>query len=119
MRTHDGISRLAWWAPALAALLLSGCAGVSPDGGLAPVRQLTGPHLRQDVQLNHTPASQAAVQARVAELLAGPLSMDDAVQVALFNNRGLQAALADVGVAEAELVAVSRLPNPAFSFARL
>jgi outer membrane protein TolC len=55
---------------------------------------------------------------RVDELLGKPLSMDDAVQVALLNNRGLQAAYADLGITEAEIVQAGRLPNPGFSFGR-
>jgi outer membrane protein TolC len=56
---------------------------------------------------------------RVVELLAQPLSMDDAVQLALLNNRGLQADLHELGIAEADLVQAGRLPNPGFGFGRL
>jgi outer membrane protein TolC len=41
------------------------------------------------------------------------------VQVALLNNQRLQAAFADLGVAEADLVQAGRLRNPGFSFGRL
>jgi outer membrane protein TolC len=44
--------------------------------------------------------------------------VDDAVQVALLNNRGLQATFQELGIAEADLVQASRLPNPGFAFAR-
>jgi outer membrane protein TolC len=54
----------------------------------------------------------------VDELLGKPLSMDDAVQVALLNNRGLQAAFQELGITEAEVVQAGRLPNPGFSFGR-
>ena len=60
-----------------------------------------------------------AIDRRVTELLAQPLTADSAVQVALLNNRGLQATYQELGIAEAELVQASRLPNPGFSFARL
>ncbi|RPI42904.1 MAG: TolC family protein, partial [Betaproteobacteria bacterium] len=43
----------------------------------------------------------------------------EAVQIALLNNPGLQAAYADVGIAEAHLVQASRWRGPTFSFARL
>jgi hypothetical protein len=56
-------------------------------------------------------------QAR-GELLAKPLSVDDAVQVALLNNRGLQADFQELGITEAEVVQAGRLPNPGFSFGR-
>jgi outer membrane protein TolC len=41
------------------------------------------------------------------------------VQVALQNNRGLQARLQQLGITEAELQQASRLPNPGFSFGRM
>jgi len=46
------------------------------------------------------------------------LSVDDAIQIALLNNRGLQAAFAELGIAESELVQAGRLKNPGFSFSR-
>jgi len=60
-----------------------------------------------------------SIDRRVTELLTQPLTADSAVQVALLNNRGLQATYQEIGIAEAELVQASRLPNPGFSFARL
>ena len=50
--------------------------------------------------------------------LAEPLSEEGAVQVALLNNRGLQAAYNDLGVSEAEYVQTSLPPNPAITVGR-
>jgi len=55
----------------------------------------------------------------VKQLLAKPLTPDSAVRIALLNNKGLQAAFAELGVAEADLVQAGRLRNPGFSFGRL
>jgi outer membrane protein TolC len=41
------------------------------------------------------------------------------VQLALLNNRGLQAAYARLGITEAELVQAGRLPNPGIRFGRM
>jgi outer membrane protein TolC len=57
-------------------------------------------------------------EARVDALLARPLSVDDAVQIALLNNPGLQAALNTLGIAEADWVSAQRLPNLGFSIGR-
>jgi outer membrane protein TolC len=54
----------------------------------------------------------------VRELLAKTLSVDDAVQIALLNNRGLQASLATLGIADAELLEASRLHNPGLTLTR-
>jgi outer membrane protein TolC len=104
----------------LVAALLAGCASFSGDGGFGPVESAAQQRLGKEVRWARTADEQARSDARVAELLAKPaLSMDDAVQVALLNNRGLQASFAQLGISEAELVQAGRLPNPGFSFGRL
>lgn len=104
---------------AAAALLMSGCASFSPDGGFGAVQQLTQERTGQTpIRLNQA-AGQATPQARIAELLKAPLSADSAVELALLNNRGLQASFADLGIAEADLVQAGRLRGPSLSFARL
>jgi outer membrane protein TolC len=98
---------------------LAGCAGFSTDGGLGPAQQAARQHLGgKDVVWARDAQTQARLDERVAELLREPLSADAAVQVALLNHRGLQAEFHDLGLAEAELVQTSRLPNPGFSFGR-
>ena len=77
----------------LALLTLNGCANFSADGGMGEVRQLA------------------------EQRLGAPATLD--VQVALLNNRGLQAAFAELGITEAEVVQAGRLPNPGFSFGRV
>ncbi len=102
----------------LAATALGGCASFSPDGGFARVEQAARDHLGKELRWSRTTADQDGIDQRVAELLAKPLSVDDAVQLALLNNRGLQATFQDLGIGESELVQASRLPNPGFSFGR-
>jgi outer membrane protein TolC len=102
-----------------AALLLAGCASFSPEGGFAPVEQSAKERLNKDIAWARSAEQQERIDTRVAELLKQPLSADDAVQVALLNNKGLQATYFELGIAEAELVQSGRLPNPGFSFARL
>lgn len=104
---------------AAAMLVLAGCASFSADGGIASVQTVAKERLGQDVRWARDDNERREMDQRVAELLAQPLTMDGAVQVALFNNRGLQAAFFDLGVTEADLVQAGRLPNPGFSFGRL
>ena len=101
-----------------AALALAGCTTVSPDHGFGPVEQAAKGRLGADVAWPQSDADRYRVAARVSELLARPLAVDDAVQVALLNNRGLRAAFHELGIAEADLVQAGRLPNPGFAFAR-
>ncbi len=107
-----------WAAAAAAVMVLSGCAHFSPDGGFAPVAQTVKQQTGQDVRWVRSDAEQRQTDQRVAELLAQPLTGDAAVQLALLNNRGLQAAFFDLGISEAQLVMAGRLPNPGFGFGR-
>ena len=106
-------------AIALAALLLTGCAAFSPDRGLDAVSAITRERTGVPVRLLQSDADADATQAAVAQMLAVPLSADSAVRIALMNNRGLQASLAELGVAEADMVQAGRLRNPGLSFSRL
>ena len=106
-------------ALAAAALLLSGCASFSPDGGFGAVQQLTQERTGQTPARLTGPADQASAQARITELLKAPLTADSAVELALLNNRGLQASFAELGIAEADRVQAGRLRGPSLSFGRL
>lgn len=102
-----------------AAALLAGCATTSPDAAIAPVRE----QLRQatGTTVERWPDAQAPSDAnrqRIDALLAAPLTADGAVALALLNHRGLQADLAELGITQAELAQVTRLPNPGVSYAR-
>ena len=112
--------RLALPALIVGAAVLGGCASFSSDGGFAAVEKTARDRLGKDVQVQwaRSDADQDSIAKRVGELLSRPLTVDDAVQVALLNNRGLQATFQDLGISEAEVVQAGRLPNPGFSFGR-
>ncbi len=103
---------------ALLTFSLGGCATFSQDGGFGAVERAVKERSGKDVVWTKTDDQRDSVAKRVAELLAKPLSADDAVQVALLNNRGLQAEFAELGISEASLVQAGRLPNPHFSMLR-
>ena len=104
---------------ASAVLVLAGCASYSPDGGMGRVSDLTKERTGQSVALQRADQDSSAARLRVADLLKQPLSADTAVELALLNNRGLQANLQQLGIAEANLVQAGRLPNPLLSFGRM
>ncbi len=105
-----------WTLPPAAMLLatLAGCASFSPDGGIARVGALSSERIGHAVERDGP-----QTRARVDALLAEPLSVDAAVQLALLNNKRLQVALAELGIAEADLVQAGVLRNPKLSFGRL
>jgi len=108
-----------WGLAALSVATLSGCASLSADGGLDQVSHLTRERIAQPIALQRNAAQTETAQARISELLKAPLSVESAVEVALLSNHDLQAQLANLGIAEADLVRAGRLRNPGFSFGRL
>lgn len=98
---------------ALTALLLGGCASLTPEQNLADVQQLTeGRTAGAAVTLSR---DQNATQAAINELLKTPLSAEGAVRIALLNNPGLQSALATLDISDAARAQAGSAPNPHFS----
>jgi outer membrane protein, heavy metal efflux system len=48
----------------------------------------------------------------VRRLLRKPLTPENAVQIALFNNRSLQATIEEIGLSQADLIEAATIPNP-------
>lgn len=117
MSTQSIIPPLRTIAAAAVALALSGCASFSKDGGLDAVSAMTAERIGQDLRLPQAADADPA-SPELARLLQSPLSADDAVRIALLNNRGLRASLAALGVAEADLVQAGRMRNPGVGFSR-
>src|SRR6266542_2205897 len=100
---------------AAVAMSVSGCASLSPDAGFKDVQALSAARLEQRVQWNRGPEDDKAAAEVTQNLLAQPLNADAAVQIALLNNRGLQATYGELGIAQAEVVSAGRLANPLVS----
>jgi outer membrane protein TolC len=102
-----------------AALALAGCQTFSPDGGMSPIAKFTGSQLGKDVTVIKSDEDAAAARSAVERLLKRPLTADAAVQIALLNNRGLQAAYNELAIAEAGKVGASLPHNPVVSLSRM
>ena len=61
-------------------------------------------------------AHEQALQ-EVRQLLRQPLTVDTAVQIALLNNRSLQATFEEIGLSTADLIEAATFPNPRFDLA--
>ena len=96
----NGPSRLA--GAVLVGLLAAGCAKFTGDGGMAPVSEGVRREIGKDVAKHVSPEDLRRAHQHVQAMLTEPLSEDAAVQIALLNNRGLQAAYNDLGISEAE-----------------
>ena len=79
------------------ALLLGGCSVFSPDGGMQPVMKFASAELGKEVAAIRSEDNARAARGTVERLLKRQLTANAAVQIALLNNRGLQAAYNELG----------------------
>jgi len=103
----------------LGALLIftSGCTTVSLNAGFSDVS--TGVEERGAGKIFWNSGTELDKEAgeKLRSLLNNKLTADEAVQIALLNNRELQALYSDLGVAQADLVQAGLLNNPIFDAA--
>lgn len=112
--TPQTILKARLWLLAGAFVLLSGCAIVDP----APDYTRTAKLVEQATGhggLYRLEGDAVATKNRVATLLLGGLSLEDAVEVCLLNNASLRAGSLDVGLAHADFVQSGLLSNPSIN----
>src|SRR5688572_8733043 len=100
--TMDGCGRRALAGMLLA--LSAGCATLPEDGGFGPVQRIAQERLKADTAWVRSDTDAVRTNEMVKKLLAPRVTAESAVQIALLNNRGLQATYAELGIAEADLV---------------
>lgn len=93
-------------------LLITGCASVRPSADYDRASDHAAEATAADSGLIGFPAEEPPVQDRIAGRLAGGVSMEEAVEIALLNNRDLQAAFYDIGISRADVVQSGLLANP-------
>ena len=102
-----------------AMLVLAGCASVNIDQAVKDANDTTTTFTQGKLELSRTDQQVQARQQLSTELLAKPLSMDDAVQLALANSPGVQALLAQSWSSLSQASQVGRMTNPIFTFERV
>jgi cobalt-zinc-cadmium efflux system outer membrane protein len=120
MTTHDRSSTqlrraLPLIAAALGLAVLGGCATVQRDARFPQAQEAASSRLEKNVVWNRDSEQDKHAKEAVRRLLQRELSVDAAVQVALLNNRNLQAQFENLGIAQADLVEAGLLDNPVFS----
>lgn len=96
----------------LALLLLAGCQTLSPEGSFYEVADTVEGRLGQQISWDAGQYADPYVRSTIENLLVRPLTAETAVQIALLNNRDLQAVYADLGIAQANLVQAGLWKNP-------
>jgi outer membrane protein TolC len=86
---------------------------------MGAVNGVIAPELKTGALKISTDEAAGEAVVRTRELLKSTLSADGAVRIALLNNKGLQAAYNELGIAEAVMVEASLPPNPTFSLSHI
>ena len=92
--------------------VITGCAQVPRKGGFQDVQRMVDERMDYRVSWNQGLPEDREVQQVVESLLEKELTVDSAVQIALFNNARLQATYEELGVTQAEVVQAGLLKNP-------
>ncbi len=119
MNIHHTLRRLRPLGTWFVLALLSGCSVLSSDTGLTEVRKLSKREDGTVLIYKHTGDDATSIASQTGALLGKPLDPAAAVTIAMLNNRNLQAAYAELGIADADLAQAGRLANPVFSFGKL
>jgi len=97
------------------AFSLAGCATVDPAQSFSLVQDTLAARVDGEVKWKAGVPDIPGAREAIDRLLAHPLSADDAVRIALVNNRRLQADFERLGIAQADLVEAGLLDNPVLS----
>lgn len=88
----------------------AGCAHVNPQPDFE--RTTSGIRDRLAIDDVYDPTVEAQIEGKVGALLADGVTADEAVTIALLNNRGFQARFQSIGVSRADVVQSGLLTNP-------
>ncbi len=91
---------------------LAGCASLNPEKDLKKVYEYNKSILPVTDDSVFDPDEIDVVSQRVAELLEGGLTADEAEQIAVLNNKEIEAAYFEIGISRAELVQSTTIGNP-------
>jgi cobalt-zinc-cadmium efflux system outer membrane protein len=98
-------------------VFVSGCASVALNAGFDDVSATVEERGGLKIFWNNGTDLDKDAAEKLSSLLKGKLTAEQAVQIALLNNRDLQAVYSDLGVAQADLVQAGLLANPIFDAA--
>jgi outer membrane protein TolC len=101
------------------ALLIAGCATVQIDDAVRRANAQTTSFSQGKLELARSTEQQQARARLTDQLLAEPVSMDAAVQIALANSASLQALLAQSWADLSAAYQAGRIANPLFTFERM
>jgi cobalt-zinc-cadmium efflux system outer membrane protein len=93
-------------------LFAAGCAQIPKEAGFNEVQGLVEERVDYRLQWNQETEADRDVEKSIEQLLQNELTPEAAVQIALLNNRNLQAVYEDLGITQADVVEAGLLENP-------
>jgi outer membrane protein TolC len=97
-------------------LLFLGCSTISQREVFDEVKQITANRSVGNLQWIKTQEEANSVNESVNTLLLQPLSQENAVRIALINNRNLQQTYEEIGLSQSELVQAGLMSNPLLGY---
>lgn len=91
-------------------VVIAGCQSVNREAAFADIQSDVSRRLNKDLRWSRNAGG--PVTEAPPDRLAKELTVNDAVQFALLNNRNLQAVFEDIGIAQADLMQAGRIQNP-------
>ncbi len=93
-------------------LVFQGCATVNVDRDHVQVQKESLARTGHHIAWQHTPEDQVQNEKMVTALLADGVTREEAIQLALLNNPGLQATFQRLGIARSDVVQAGLFANP-------
>lgn len=97
---------------AVCVLLLAGCAQQQKPAPFEAVQSTVNERIGKRVEWYTGGDADESVRAAIEQTLSRDFSADEAVHIALLNNRNLQATFEELGIAQADLVTAGLIRNP-------
>jgi outer membrane protein, heavy metal efflux system len=100
-------------------VLVNACTSIATNGGFDDVKTRVEQNGNLKIFWNKGTELDREASEKLKSLLEGKLTAEQAVQIALLNNRDLQALYSELGIAQADLVQAGLFRNPIFDAAVL
>lgn len=97
-------------------LLFSGCSTLSQEEVFNEIKKETSVKQNSDLIWIKNHSDEEAIHEKVELLLKEPLIQDNAVRIALINNRALQQVYEEVGISHSDLVQAGLMSNPLLGY---
>ncbi|MGD8984287.1 MAG: TolC family protein [Desulfobacteraceae bacterium] len=96
-------------------LMLLGCATVKTDEEWSRFKKKSSERTGHELLWEQSEGEETSIRKEIKEILADGLSRDEAVKVALFNNRLLQSTFEEIGISKSDLVQAGLFRNPSIA----